>query len=134
MKRNTGLTSVIVALVLALVVFGGIYWYSQQNESDYSSTDTEVMNTDSNTALDASATNTNQVSDETGVKNYLNINLGKLSSEPEVLGGKFMVTDLAVTGDKGVVEYEDGHNAYTADFNYTVNNGEVAVSNFKVRK
>ncbi len=55
------------------------------------------------------------------VESYVSQNISELSPEKEVLGGKFYVTDIQVADGKGVVSYEDGHVAYTADFSYTSN-------------
>ncbi|MDQ3089880.1 MAG: hypothetical protein M3Q24_01880 [bacterium] len=73
---------------------------------------------------------------QTSVENYLKNNLARLSPEKEVLGGKFFITKLELTSNKnGVVEYEDGHNAFIADFNYLIEgSGEVKISSFVVRK
>ncbi len=73
---------------------------------------------------------------QTSVENYLKNNLSRLSSEKEVLGGKFFITKLELTSSRnGVVEYEDGHNAFIADFNYSIEpSGEVKISSFVVRK
>lgn len=55
------------------------------------------------------------------VESYVSQNISELSPEKEVLGGKFYVTDIQVADGKGVVSYEDGHVAFTADFTYTSN-------------
>lgn len=53
------------------------------------------------------------------VETYVSQNITELSPVKEQLGGKLFVTDIQVADGKGVVSYEDGHNAYTADFSYT---------------
>lgn len=67
------------------------------------------------------------------VSNYIRENISALSSEPEVLGGIFYVTNVEFTGENsGVVEYEDGHIALVVDFEYMVNedgNAEVVFLN-----
>lgn len=68
------------------------------------------------------------------VEEYVSRNISKLSPEKEVLGGKFYVTKIEAHGGAGTVEYEDGHNAFTADFTYTVDEkGAVHVTAFTVR-
>jgi hypothetical protein len=53
---------------------------------------------------------------------------------PEVLGGTFYVTAIEATDGSGTVSYEDGHNAYTADFTYSFRaDGSVSVDSFTVR-
>jgi hypothetical protein len=68
------------------------------------------------------------------VRQYIESHISTLSPQKEVLGGTFYVTNV-VTGPKtGVVSYEDGHNAYVADFNYTVDDAKgVHVTGFIVR-
>ncbi|MBX4195465.1 hypothetical protein KW796_00710 [Candidatus Parcubacteria bacterium] len=53
------------------------------------------------------------------IENYITQNISALSPVKEQLGGKFYVTSITAADGKGVVSYEDGHNAYTADFTYT---------------
>lgn len=52
------------------------------------------------------------------VESYVTQNISALSPVKEEVGGTFHVTDIAVNNGTGVVSYEDGHNAYTADFTY----------------
>lgn len=68
------------------------------------------------------------------IEEYIRNNISMLSTEPEVLGGTFFVTDIEAMDGSGVVSYEDGHNAYTADFTYSTNeSGAVSVDSFVVR-
>lgn len=53
------------------------------------------------------------------VESYVSQNISELSPIKEQVGGTFYVTSIEVMDGKGVVSYEDGHNAYTADFTYT---------------
>jgi hypothetical protein len=53
------------------------------------------------------------------IEDYIKLNISQLSPEKEVLGGKFYVTSIHAQDGKGTVSYEDGHNAFTADFTYT---------------
>ncbi len=69
------------------------------------------------------------------IKNYVRENIRALSPEKEVLGGTFYVTDVTINGMTGVVKYEDGHNAFIADFTYTNDgHGNFVVESFTVRK
>lgn len=65
---------------------------------------------------------------------YFNENLSALSPEKEVLGGRFHVTDVKMDDGEGTVSYEDGHNAYVADFGYVVKGDGVSIETFKLRK
>lgn len=68
------------------------------------------------------------------VEAYVAANISSLSSMPEVLGGTFYVTAIEAAGGSGTVSYEDGHNAYTADFTYSFRaDGSVSVDSFTVR-
>jgi len=53
------------------------------------------------------------------VEDYVSQNISALSPVKEELGGKFYVTNITANDGRGVVSYEDGHMAYTADFTYT---------------
>lgn len=66
------------------------------------------------------------------VEAYIRQNIGTLSQEEEVLGGTFFVTDIALrSGNRAVVEYEDGHNAFRALATYTVNGTTVNITSFE---
>lgn len=69
-----------------------------------------------------------------GIEDYIADNISTLSTAPEVLGGTFYVTSIEAKDGSGVVSYEDGHNAYTADFTYSTNDsGSFSVDSFVVR-
>jgi hypothetical protein len=68
------------------------------------------------------------------VKNFVRRNISALSPKPEVLGGTFYVVDVAIVGEGGTVQYEDGHNAYVADFTYSISpNNDVIIETFVIR-
>lgn len=72
--------------------------------------------------------------DTASVEAYVRENISSLSPEPEVLGGTFYVTAFDAENGSGTVSYEDGHNAYTADFRYTTDQaGQVTVTSFTTR-
>jgi len=75
------------------------------------------------------------VATEPDVEQYVKANISTLSPVKAELGGTFYVTDIRTANGMGTVEYEDGHIALTADFNYTVDaDGSVNVTNFVVRE
>lgn len=79
-------------------------------------------------------TGTTPLPSSTDVSVYVSENISTLSTEPEVLGGTFFVTAIASANGSGVVSYEDGHNAYTADFTYSMaTDGSVSIDSFVVR-
>lgn len=71
---------------------------------------------------------------EDELKNYLRDNISRLSPEPEVLGGKFYVTNLElISPNKALVEYEDGHIALKADFVFSYDdNDTLIITDFKL--
>lgn len=55
------------------------------------------------------------------VEKYLKENISNISPTKEVLGGKFYITKINWVGDNsGTIEYEDGHIAIKASFNYII--------------
>lgn len=73
--------------------------------------------------------------DEDLVRNYLNENLSTLSPEPEVLGGKFFVTNLEFVNEtKAIVEYEDGHNMYIGEFEYEITGENLNPVSFELKE
>ncbi len=70
------------------------------------------------------------------IENYVRTNLATLSPVPATMGGTFYVTRIRLLDGNGSVSYEDGHNAYTADFTYTVSedNTQVSVTSFVIRE
>jgi hypothetical protein len=55
------------------------------------------------------------------VEAYVSQNISALSPIKETMGGTFYVTEIEVEPEdrKGHIKYEDGHDAYEADFTYT---------------
>ncbi|MDB5264835.1 MAG: hypothetical protein JWN64_406 [Parcubacteria group bacterium] len=82
----------------------------------------------------AQAPQTQPVSNS-AAEEYVRAHISELSPEPAVLGGTLFVTQITTNEGVGVVSYEDGHNAFTADFSYTKGTaGQVTVTSFVVRK
>lgn len=71
------------------------------------------------------------------VTEYVTAHVGDLSPQKETIGTKFAVTRLGFDerSGTGVVNYEDGHTTYVADFSYSIteSSGNVAVKNFTIR-
>lgn len=65
------------------------------------------------------------------IDQYITDNITRLAPEAAQLGGTFYVTSIEAKDGKGVVSYEDGHSAYTADFAYTID--PIEVSSFVIR-
>lgn len=69
------------------------------------------------------------------IETYVRTNISEISPVKEQLGGTFQVTALEIKDSSGTVSYEDGHNAYTADFTYEVaEDGKPTVKTFEVRE
>lgn len=68
------------------------------------------------------------------IENYIAMQISELSPVKEQLGGRFYVTSIQAADGHGVVSYEDGHNAYTADFTYTSSDQTgYTITSFEVR-
>ncbi len=68
------------------------------------------------------------------IESYVKNDISNLSPVKEQLGGTFYVTEIETNNGAGTVSYEDGHNAYTADFTYTISDdGKPTITNFTVR-
>ena len=66
---------------------------------------------------------------------FVSTNISELSPVQEVLGGTFYVTKISARNGTGVVEYEDGHQNYVADFSYTSNpQSGHTITKFRVRE
>lgn len=75
----------------------------------------------------------NQTDSSVSAMSYVYKNISKLSPEKEVLGGTFYVTNITADSGVGTVSYEDGHNAFTADFSYVFSDtGEVKITRFEI--
>lgn len=69
------------------------------------------------------------------VAGYVVGHISELSPVPASLGGTFFVTSISANEGTGIVSYEDGHNAYTADFTYSSHGrDDVQITWFTVRE
>lgn len=70
------------------------------------------------------------------VESYIRTNISKLSTEPEVLGGKFYLTAITFVSDTmAFVEYEDGHNAFVSEVKFFLDQkGGVHIVDWKIVK
>ncbi len=69
----------------------------------------------------------------TEVEAYVRENISELSPVKEQFGGTYYVTQIRADSGRGIVSYEDGHFAYTADFTYDTTNTMVRITSFTVR-
>jgi len=105
-------------ILFLIIILGFVTVYNLRPDNSNSKTDSF---TDSNTIIQ----NPNLVIQ------HISKNISNLSPEKEQLGGTFYVTNITLDSGSGVVKYEDGHNAYTARFDYSyINEKEVAIKNF----
>lgn len=102
--------AVLAAVVIAVAV-GGYFAYEPQTPEPASQPQVETPTT--------SAPQGKLMS----VEAYVTQNISALSPIKETMGGTFYVTEIEVEPEenKGKVKYEDGHNAYEAEFTYTSN-------------
>ncbi len=73
------------------------------------------------------------------VEKYLKENISNISTQKEVLGGKFYITKIDWVGNNsGTIEYEDGHILLKASFDYEIqtnnqnNDYSIIINNFKI--
>jgi hypothetical protein len=115
--------SKVIVGVIAIAAVGAAWWLITAKPFDYA-----PISPSTNT----STTPTGRYMD---IETYVRQNISQLSPAPEELGGTFYVTKLSAQNGSGTVEYEDGHNAYTADFTYEVSaEGKPTVLSFIVRQ
>lgn len=108
---------IITILILLIFIYGAIVYLGR----DTSKTQTQ--------------TNQQTAAQQQTIEEYIRENISNLSPEKEVLGGTFYTTNIEAHGGAGTVSYEDGHNAFVADFTYTVDeSGRPSVTSFTVRK
>lgn len=115
MNKNTFL----VVLALIVIVIVGVYAYMEQASVAPSTTEEEPS---AGRAM--------------SIEQYVTNTISSLSPIKEQLGGTFYVTKIEADGGSGVVEYEDGHNAYVADFTYEIEpeHGAITITSFTVRE
>jgi hypothetical protein len=118
MKRN--ITILIIFLIVLAAVLGA-YAYNKNN--------TQIIDKDTDTTEAPSGR-------AMSIEQYVSQNISELSPEKEVLGGTFYVTKIEANAGTGTVEYEDGHNAFVADFTYDIDpeHGAITIKSFIVRK
>lgn len=69
------------------------------------------------------------------IETYIRNTISEISPVKEQLGGTFYVTNIETGGGVGSVEYEDGHNAYVADFTYEISaDGKPEVLTFTLKE
>ncbi len=69
------------------------------------------------------------------IESYVSQNISELSPIKATMGGTFYVTGIKAEGGYGTANYEDGHNAYLADFTYTATDQEgIKITSFVVQK
>ena len=67
------------------------------------------------------------------LENYLKANLSTLSPAPEVLGGKFYLTEFIINGpNTAQISYEDGHNSFDAEITYEIRENLAYLQNFTI--
>jgi hypothetical protein len=112
-------------IIIALIAIIAGTWYvaSQQNSEPLIQTN----NPNPNPATD----NTPSIN----IEDFVRENISQISPIKEQVGGKFYVTSIEAKNGKGVVSYEDGHNAYTADFEYSTDSqNKPTITTFTVRQ
>ncbi|MFA5736837.1 MAG: hypothetical protein WCX70_01625 [Candidatus Paceibacterota bacterium] len=75
-----------------------------------------------------------EVDEQKKVDNYIREYIAELSPEEPVLGGAFQVNNITFSENKnGLVEYEDGHILFRAEFSYLIDeNKSVKIKSFEI--
>jgi len=109
----------LVVVVMIAVFFGGFLFFSSYSLNEKQG-EQELT----------------QAQKEDLVTRYLEVNISNLSTESEVLGGTFYVTNIKFNDmNSGIIEYEDGHIARVAGFKYAISEDrEVDVELTNVRE
>ena len=69
------------------------------------------------------------------IESYVSMNISELAPIKETMGGKFYVTDIEANDGVATVWYEDGHNAYIADFKYEMDEYKgIDVNSWNIRQ
>ncbi len=111
----------LIKLILILLALGLIFFLINRE------------NTKTDNAI-PTATTTTSTTTNVNIEDFVSQNISNLSPIKEQVGGKFYVTSITANGGTGTVEFEDGHNAYIADFTYQTDiAGKVSVLSFKLR-
>jgi hypothetical protein len=118
MKKNT---IIFIICIVVLAAGFGLYSYMANQNPQEVPVETETQDEQNRRVM--------------SVEDYVKLNISELSPEKEVLGGKYYVTEIEARGGAGTVKYEDGHNAYVADFTYTTDEiGAITITSFLLRK
>lgn len=112
-QKTLFITGVVVLLI------GGALWFFLAQQAVVSSEEVATENETSSRVM--------------SIESYVTANISVLSPIKEQLGGTFYVTDIEALNGSGVVEYEDGHNAYIADFTYEVSESGITIKSFATR-
>lgn len=69
------------------------------------------------------------------IEDYVKSSISEISPVKASMGGTFYVTSVTAKDGKGTVSYEDGHNAYNADFTYISEpeHGTYIITSFKIK-
>jgi hypothetical protein len=129
MKKN-----IFILIIVLIILAAGLGTYSYLKNNAQS----QIPETNDQTETDTNTQNPDQpqnVERAMPIEDYVRLNISELSPEKEVLGGTYYVTKIEAHGGAGTVEYEDGHNAYVADFTYSTDErGAITMNSFVIRK
>ncbi len=101
--------------IIILISLGyGLYYFSEPREKITTNPQVVIESNDS-------------------VIRYVSAHISELSPQKEYLGGTFYITNITADAGTGTVEYEDGHNAYSATFVYVFDqSGKVNIDDFQI--
>jgi hypothetical protein len=126
-KRNALLVLAILFLAALLLVV-----LTKDNVSPERAAENEILPA---TTTGTSAGRAITQAERSAVETHIREHISELSSQKEVLGGKYYITKITfLSGRSGTVEYEDGHIAHVADFTYVLGEAhQVVITSFTLR-
>lgn len=118
--------------VIILVVVILVIWLLVGNKGTPNTGTVSTSTATTTTTSISYGTNFAATSTEGILFRYLSANISRISPQKEVLGGKFLITNLVVTSSNTAeVSYSDGHIALAGRFNFAIDgNGNVTITNF----
>lgn len=122
----------ILSIVVFLLFILSIYLYFKGNEiqeKNVQQTNQEQRSENTNMVKNELSSEEQQI-----VLKYLEENISNISTEKEVLGGKFYITSLDfLDGNNAIIEYEDGHIALKAKINFQyVDENNITINKFEI--
>ncbi len=129
MEKQNKYSIIILSVFLIIIISIFLYINSKKTEKE-----NENLNTNNN-LNEITNTEINKLSEEEqqAVFNYLQDNISEISPEKEVLGGRFYLTSIDfLNEEEAVIEYEDGHIAFSANIKFEYTAEKITINKFEI--